>query len=117
METDASLGWAAQVVVLHAKPPKNAYRAIVHAHRDREMILPHRPAQQFTYARLQSECFGYLVKLCLGHFESIEFFTHDQTFRFLKRFRFSETLTGSGRRLITATGFQLSVSLLQMQKA
>jgi len=73
METDAALSRTAQVVVLHPEAAENFHRPVVHAYGDGEMKLAHRPAQQFTYTRLQSECFGYLVNCAWAISKALNF--------------------------------------------
>ncbi len=61
----ASLCWT-------RKPWKTRMRAVVHAHRDAEVELAHRPAQDRANAGVQVELFGDMVELPLCHFKSIE---------------------------------------------
>ncbi len=76
MEADAALVGAAGVVVLDAEALEDAQRAVVHAHRDAEVVLAHRPAQHFGNLRVELEQLGDPVELLLGHFEGINLSGH-----------------------------------------
>ena len=76
-EADAAFIRATRIVVLDAVTLKDTGRAVVHAHRDPERILAHRPAQDFGYRRVQLQQFGYVIKLLLGHCKRIKLFSHD----------------------------------------
>ena len=77
VEADAALVGAARVVVLDAEALEDLDRAVVHAHRDAEVELAHRPAQHFGDLRVEVELLGHLIELLLRHFEFIELFSHD----------------------------------------
>ena len=72
VEADAALGRAAGVVVLHAEAAEHLHVAVVHAHRDRELVLAQREAQQLARGRVEVEDVGDLVELGLRHLERIE---------------------------------------------
>ena len=72
VEADAALARAAGVVVLDAEAAEDLDRAVVHAHRDAEVVLAHRPAQELARAGVEVQELGDLVELGLGHLEGVE---------------------------------------------
>ncbi len=61
----ASLCWT-------RKPRKTFDAAVVHADRDREVVLAQRPAEEVAGRLVQVEDVGNLVELGLRHLERIE---------------------------------------------
>ena len=73
MEADPALARSARVVVLYPEPAEDLVAAIIHAHRDRERVLPLRVAEQVAGRRVQLQQTRDPVELRLRHLERVEF--------------------------------------------
>ena len=76
MEADAAFGRAARIVILHAITLENTSPAVVHANRNREMILAHRLAQESVHVRIELEYGCGLIQLRLGNSKWVQVFSH-----------------------------------------
>ena len=61
-----------RIVVLHPVALEHLDRPVVHAHRNAEVVLAQRAAQQVAGALVQADQVGDLVELGPGHLEGIE---------------------------------------------
>jgi hypothetical protein len=76
METDASFGRAASIIVLNAVTEKDSGCSALHTYRDLKCKLAQRPAQHFANIWFQVKQFGNTVELVLCHFEGVYAFSH-----------------------------------------
>jgi hypothetical protein len=76
VKADSALVRAAGVVVLDAEPLEDFDRPVVHANRNTEMVLAHRPAHHFGHLRVEVQQPGHAVELLLRHFEFVELACH-----------------------------------------
>ncbi len=65
MEADAPFGRSTGIVMLHPVALENLCGAIIHAHRDKEVILHCRLSQKLASGFIQADHFSHPVKLCL----------------------------------------------------
>ncbi len=72
VETNSAFIGTPRIVMLHSGSAEHLNRTIVHAHRYAEIVLSHRVAQQFAGCSIQTQLFGYGVKLFLGKFKGIK---------------------------------------------
>jgi len=76
VEPDAALGRSTSVVVLDAKAAENLDLAVVHPHRNREVVLALRPPQKLAETLFELQRVRHGIELLLSHFERVELFGH-----------------------------------------
>ncbi len=71
MEPDAALEGTTRIVVLNSHSAKHAPCSIVHADRNRKVVLVHRRPEQFAGRAVESQAIGDPIKLCARHCEVV----------------------------------------------
>jgi hypothetical protein len=65
VETNATLARSTRVIVLDSEASKDLYHSVVHAHRDRKLVLAQRITQEVSGGGIKAQVFSYFVELGL----------------------------------------------------